>query len=77
MKVSQLKKKRKQNAWSKYCTDMYYALRAEQEARCEAYSNGYATEEAEFYREVEDKITFKSVLIMLRGTATHNAAAAA
>lgn len=71
MKVATIKKKRAQNWFSRYATEMYYSLKAEQQARCEAYSYGYATEEKEFYTEIEKRITFKDVLIMLRGTSRY------
>ncbi len=41
----------------------YYAAREAQELRAEEYSSGYATELADFYENVETKLTFKAYLI--------------
>lgn len=41
----------------------YYAARAAQEARAEQWSLGYATELAEFYATVEQRLTYKQWLI--------------
>jgi len=43
--------------------DGYQSARTAQEARAEAYSAGYATELAEFYRDVEPRVLFKDWLI--------------
>lgn len=43
--------------------DEYYAARAAQEARAEAWSLGYATELSEFYDTVEPRLTFKQWLV--------------
>lgn len=53
----------------KHCISMaeYYAAREAQEQRCEEYSNGYDTEQGEFYRDVETRLTFKAWLVERRG----------
>lgn len=40
----------------------YYAARAAQEERAEAYALGYATEAENFFADIEPKITFKGWL---------------
>lgn len=42
--------------------ESYRAARRAQEARAEAWSHGYGTELAEFYREVEPPVTFRQWL---------------
>jgi hypothetical protein len=43
--------------------DGYRLAREAQDLRAEAYSNGHATELAEFYRSVEPPLTFRVWLI--------------
>lgn len=45
----------------------YHDARHAQYLRAEAYGMGYATETAEFYSRVEERITFKRWLIMNKG----------
>ena len=56
------------NAWSEYATDIYRQRVAEQQARVDAYANGYPTEESAFYSEIEPRVTFKDTLKWLKGT---------
>lgn len=53
--------------WSRYATDIYRQRVADQQARVDAYANGYATEESTYYREIEPRVTFRDTLIWLRG----------
>lgn len=43
--------------------ESYRAARAAQDARAEAWSSGYATELAAFYRDVEAPVTFRTWLL--------------
>ena len=54
--------------WSEYATEMYRERLAIQDAAVEAYANGYATETADYYREIEPRVTFRDTLIQLRGS---------
>lgn len=42
----------------------YYAAREAQERRAEQWSSGYQEDERMFYATIEERITFKSFLIM-------------
>ncbi|ASZ75056.1 hypothetical protein FDI69_gp129 [Rhodococcus phage Trina] len=76
MNVVKFKKKRQQTAWSKYCTEVYYSMRDAQLKRVEEWAIGYETEERFYYENIEPRITFKDVLISLKGNwqASHMAA---
>lgn len=62
---------RRQNWWSQYCTETYWAMRGQQDARLEDWAIGYETETSMFYADIEPKILFKDVLVLLRGYAAH------
>ncbi|RPA12628.1 hypothetical protein EEB19_05100 [Gordonia sp. OPL2] len=53
---------RRDNSFITECVDLYRALRADQDARRDHACIGYATEEANYFREVESRITYRSVL---------------
>lgn len=49
--------------WHQDIVEGYRTARAAQEARAEAWAVGYATELADFYRDVEPPLTFREWLI--------------
>lgn len=63
-----IRRKRQQNAWSKLTTEIYYSLRDAQLERMEAYAIGYPSMEKTFFAEIEKRVTFKDVLIMMKGS---------
>lgn len=50
------------NAYITECIDLYRELKAEQDVRAESECVGYETEEADYFREVEPRITYREVL---------------
>jgi RPA family protein len=54
--------------WSRYATELYRARVADQQARLDAYANGYPTEERTFFTEIETRVTFRETLQWLKGT---------
>jgi len=59
--------------WHAELVSSYRAARAAQDARAEAWSAGYATELAAFYREVEAPLTFRDWLVWSRGSSAEAA----
>lgn len=49
--------------WHASVVESYRLARAAQEARMEAWAKGYATERADFYRDVEPPVTFRGWLL--------------
>lgn len=77
MNVVKFKKKRQQNWFSKLATETYYELKRQQELRLDEWANGYGTETDYFYENLEKKVLFKDVLIMMRGMSRSDLANAA
>lgn len=62
--------------WHAELVEGYLLAREAQELRAETYSSGYATELAEFYRDVEPRVTFKAWLLGTSQVAQRERAAA-
>ncbi len=55
-------RKHRCSAWHRALMEAYYSARNAQEQRAEMYGYGYESETADYYRDVEPKITFKMFL---------------